>query len=106
MKILCVCERGNSRSVCMAFLFKDMLHQDALAVGLTSSSEDTKRLLYEWADVIILVAGSLVDMIPDAYRGKLMVWDVGEDVYFQGFHQDLIDKCLGYMQKHLTVSVT
>lgn len=51
MKILCICERGNSRSVALAYLFKDWLGQDALSMGITASSEDTKRMLYEWAEL-------------------------------------------------------
>lgn len=99
MKILCICEGGNSRSATLAFLLKDGLHQDALAMGMGRASDETKNMLYKWADVIILVAGEFKDEIPKEFKSKLKVWDVGHDVYWGGASRRLIDKYKEYMQK-------
>lgn len=99
MKILCVCEGGNSRSVTLALLLKDGLHQDALSMGIRRNSEETKNMLYEWADKIILVAGKCESEIPDKFRDKLVIWDVGDDVYFGGSSRRLITKYKEYMKQ-------
>lgn len=99
MKILCVCEGGNSRSATLAFLFKDGLYQDALAMGLRTSSEETRQMLYKWAEVIILVAGEFKNEIPEEFKSKLKVWDVGHDVYWVGASRRLVNKYKEYMQK-------
>jgi predicted protein tyrosine phosphatase len=92
MKILCICERGNSRSVALAYILKDGLNQDAIAMGIRANSEETKSTLYEWADHIVLVDKTFVNEIPKEYQGKLVVWDVGPDRYFLGFHPELLDQ--------------
>ncbi len=61
-------------------------------MGLRKNSHDTQKMLYEWADVVILTAGKYVGEIPEAYRSKLKVWDVGTDVWFKGFSKDLLSK--------------
>lgn len=103
MKILCICERGNSRSVALAYIFKDVLNQDALAMGIRATTEDTKIMLYDWSDIIILVDKTFESEIPEKYQEKLHVWDVGPDRYFMGFHQDLIKQYENYINSQVTV---
>ncbi len=103
MKILCICQRGNSRSVALAYIFKDVLNQDALAMGIESASDETKEMLYGWADIIILVDKSFKDEIPGEYRDRLRVWDVGPDRYFLGFHPDLLGQYDEFIKNEVTV---
>lgn len=98
MKILCVCQRGNSRSVALAYILKDMLNQDAIALGEETAAKDTKQMLYEWADKIIIVDKKLRKRIPKKYAKKCTVWDVGEDSYFMGFFPGLIAQYMGYLE--------
>jgi len=99
MKVLCVCRNGNSRSVALAWLLKHKHGQDALAMGLRKNSHETQALLYKWADLIILTASKYAEEIPEAFRAKLRVWDVGPDTYFQGFSQELLAQYEVYMKR-------
>jgi predicted protein tyrosine phosphatase len=103
MKILCICERGNSRSVVLAYMFKDIYGQDALAIGIRTASEETKTMLYSWADVIILVDKMFENEIPMEYGNKLKIWDVGPDRYFQGFHPELLGQYEEHIKNHTTI---
>ena len=96
-KILCVCEGGNSRSVALAWLFKKHLGMDAISIGTRDNSVDTLEMLYNWADHIILTDKKM--KVPEHLNGKVRVYDVGPDRYFQGFRDSLIDKFLDYIEK-------
>lgn len=92
-KILCLCQRGNSRSVALAWYLKDKVGHEAIAIGMTASSRQTREMLYKWADLIVLVIGDRYKhWIPEEYHRKLKVWDVGSDVYFRGFDHELMVK--------------
>ena len=97
-KILTVCSRGNSRSVALAYLLKDGLDFDAIAIGVDSASNDTKDMLYRWADLIIVVHDELAPSIPQEFHDKMRIWNVGPDRYFRGFEQDLINQYRDYMR--------
>ena len=99
MKILCICARGNSRSVALSWILKDHLHLDALAMGLEANSEETKEMLYKWADRIILVDKNFLDFIPEQYRAKLKIFDVGGDRFFRGFEPELLQMYVDYINK-------
>ena len=103
MKILCVCQRGNSRSVALAYIFKDRLNQDAIAMGIRTASDETKQMLYDWADSIILVDGKFANEMPIRHIGKTKVWDVGPDRYFLGFHPDLLRQYEEYVNKEMAI---
>lgn len=82
MKILCCCGGGNWRSQHCALILKDVFHQDALAVGLaTANGNDTREMLYEWADLIIVLTTEVIGNVPERYRSKTVLWDVGPDDY-------------------------
>lgn len=97
MKILCVCARGNSRSVALAWLFKDHLNQDAIAMGIRAAGDEVKYLLYKWAEKIILVDEEFKDEIPEEFRDKLKIWHVGGDRFFRGFEPELLQMYIDYM---------
>ena len=99
MKILCLCERGNSRSVALAWLLKDGLNLDAIAAGVKAMGNDTKHMLCKWADKIILVQEELKEFVPEEYWDKMVIWEVGRDRFFRGFEQDLLNQYKEYMKK-------
>ena len=65
MKVLCICDGGNVRSVALAqyirdkegtgeaFVGQDNLKNEAIAIGEPHASKETMRMLKEWADKII-----------------------------------------------------
>ncbi len=91
LKILCVCRRGNSRSVALAYLLKKHVKQEAIAIGIRQHSASTKAMLYGWADLIILVDERFLPEVPQEYRNKLKVWHVGTDRFFKGFDKELVE---------------
>lgn len=77
MKVLCVCEHGNVRSVALAYLIKTIYKHEAIAVGEEDTSPETMEMLGNWADKVIYV--------PDL---------VGEDVWHDPFNHNLQHKLL------------
>lgn len=77
MRILCICEHGNVRSVALAYLIKTIYGHEAIAIGRKITSPETMRMLEKWADGVIEV-------------DKL----VGPDVWHDPFHHNLQHKLL------------
>ena len=96
MKILCMCQKGNSRSVALAWMLKKMKH-DAIAVGFVTTRRSTRKLLYEWADLVIVLAPRYLHWIPDEYSSKVKVYDVGTDIWFKGFKKELVLKLQNFV---------
>ena len=90
MKILCLGRQGNSRSVTLAYLLKNRGH-DAIAVGMRRMGKDTRKIMLDWADRIVLLHQKCQEGIPSEYWSKLIIWSVGrEKAYWQDFHPGLI----------------
>lgn len=86
MKILCVCDQGNNRSVTFAHLLKYKGHE-TLSAGLQTNSPETLTMLFKWADIIIITA---VDQdIPDEFVPKVTLMNVGPDTYPRPFNKEL-----------------
>lgn len=85
-----MCQGGNSRSVALAYLFKS-LGYEAIAIGYGHTTLETKKLLFNWADVICVMQYSMKREVPPEYHSKTFVFDVGEDRYFLGYKQELLD---------------
>ena len=86
MKILCVCNRGVSRSPTIAALLTNAGH-DAIAVGSDTASFETRRLLADWCEMAIFTDASQVPAFPDL-RVHAEVWPIA-DVYQRPFNKDL-----------------
>lgn len=98
MKILCICDGGNSRSVGAAYLLKEEERHEAIAIGLARTTRETRKMLYEWADRIVLTVGKRRGYIPEEYVHKLRVWDVGPDTYFLGYKEELLSQLREYLK--------
>lgn len=79
-------------------MMKHKLGHDAIAIGIRKNSEDTRLMLYGWADWIVLAAGKYAKEIPAEFHPKLKVWDVGTDIWFKGFPEDLLKKYATYLK--------
>jgi predicted protein tyrosine phosphatase len=84
MKILTVCERGLNRSVTAKYLLQD--DHEVIAAGL-NLAPDTLRMLYDWADRIVLLDARFSEGIP---AGKLVLCDVGPDRYEHHYNRELL----------------
>lgn len=86
MKILCVCNRGVSRSPTIAALLTNAGH-DALAVGSDTASFETRRVLSDWCEMAIFTDASQVPAFPDL-KAHSEVWPIA-DAYPRPFNKEL-----------------
>lgn len=89
MKVLCLCQKGNSRSVVLAWLLRKQFGHETLAAGMVAARRETRNMLYQWADRIILVVPRYQHWIPEEYRHKLRVIDAEGDP-FKGHDEALL----------------
>lgn len=93
MKILTICEGGNVRSVALAFILKDQLGHDAIAMSWRRNSLKTKKMLFKWADKIVLMEDlrtkTFEKNLPKICGEKIQVLDVGQDQWYNPMHPDL-----------------
>jgi hypothetical protein len=103
MKILCCCYGGNSRSVSLAMLLKiNHGQRDVLAVGLGHTSEPTKRMLFDWADVVVVVGErELFELLPHDVYPKTVWVNIGPDRWCNPTHPDLTSRLLPVLDQWL-----
>src|SRR5258708_5399933 len=100
MKILCVCEGGNVRSVTMAYLLKSN-GMDAIACGVLWNKPETVSMLSDWAEMILLAEGRLNEKIPETNHGKIIDMEIGPDIWGQSMVPGLVNLCLARFQDKL-----
>lgn len=91
-RILCVCAGGNVRSVALAYILKRIYNYDALSCGIKANSQYTLEYLYKWADRIVIMQDKFKVLIPNRFHPKIVTYDVGEDIWNDAKHPELIDK--------------
>jgi predicted protein tyrosine phosphatase len=100
MKIVTMCFGGNVRSVGLKFLLHAKYGHDAIACGHDYNTPETRNMLFEWADYIVVMTADFAQYVPDKYRYKTFCYDVGEDRYHNPFHPELQSQCDYMIQKH------
>ena len=104
-KVLCVCIGGTVRSVGIKDVLNGTYNCDALAASAIWQSDETLRMLCEWADLIVPVVPRdwphhacperdnkrwMESVMWDSkYDGKRKVLNVGEDVWCNARHPEL-----------------
>lgn len=88
-KFLCICDGGNVRSRALAFRLKWDHHQEAIAIGRFNTSPATMDMLCNWADYIVLMQPHMSESVPEKYHSKIVVIDVGPDVWGIELHPQL-----------------
>ena len=96
-KVLAVCQKGNSRSVTLAYYLKRERKADAIAIGIEVTKPETFDMLCNWSDLIMLTDTRLDRPALDPYRHKLIHVDVGTDIWFKGFDKGLLQKFRDYL---------
>lgn len=91
-RFLVVCDGGNVRSHALAYILKYEHKQEAVAIGRWFMCEESILYFCEWADFIITTRPHMIESIPEQHQSKIVCWDMGEDVWGYGFHQDLLKK--------------
>ena len=81
-KIVTMCSQGLCRSVGMADVLK--LHfepVDVIPMGYRGNTEETQHMLFDWADLIIIMETHMMKNVPESHHDKTFVCDVGPDTY-------------------------
>ena len=92
-KILCVCEGGFTRSVCLAMHLKHTNRgHDALAASWRFNDPETLEILCAWAEMIVIMQPNMILKIPPVHRGKTKCCDVGPDNYGHSLVPELVKK--------------
>lgn len=91
MKVLCLCSWGNVRSSCLARQLKDWYGQEALVAGLAANSVFTLRMLFDWADLILVACElKVTDYINPVPMEKIHDFNPGEDKWQTPSHPELV----------------
>lgn len=96
MKILVLCSAGLNRSGAMLrVLKKDYKDRrfDALNAGLQVNERPTLEGLIDWADKIIVMDARLAPLVGPKGAKKVVVADVGDDIWGSPTHPDLLRRC-------------
>ena len=72
---------------------------DALAASLEANSSDTLKMLFDWADRIILVEDMMKKYVPKLYYSKLLILDIGPDRWGQSLNPELLQICSDLLSK-------
>lgn len=99
MKVCVMCQGGNSRSVACGYLLKYEYGIDAVACSYERNSAETLKMLFDWSDAIIVMETYMTQHIPDPYKDKMYILDVGEDRWCNSLHPDLLAKLRPMLQK-------
>lgn len=81
-----MCAGGNVRSVALKRMLRDRYGHDCLCCGDSANTQETREMLYEWADYIITLADEYNKFIPEKYNHKLFCYNVGPDVFGYAAH--------------------
>ena len=98
MKILALGRKGNNRSVALAYLLKLKGH-DAIAVGMRCMSRDTRKMMLDWADKIILLHNKCIEGVPRDYYNKLIKFHVNCVEEFPTFREGIIDSLKKFIER-------
>ena len=91
VKIITMCRQGLVRSVALADVLK--LHfepVDVIPIGHFGNTDETKKMLFHWADYIVVMEHHYLKHVPDIHLDKTFVCEVGPDNYGSSKHPQLI----------------
>lgn len=100
VKIITMCHQGLCRSVALADVLK--LHfrpVDVIPIGHFGNTKETQKMLFNWADYIIAMEIHYFKYIPEEYKHKRWVCDVGPDTYHSSKNPFLIEQCWNWCRK-------
>lgn len=89
IKILCVCQMGNVRSVGTKYRLNKRHYNNVIATGASSIEPETLTMLCHWADLILLAEPDMLDEHP-LWQVKVDErFTIGEDVYGNPLNKSL-----------------
>lgn len=93
-KVLCICRNGQVRSVAARYILSMMFEfRKVIACGWELNDKDTVQMLYDWADVVLIVGRPSEWNLP-LPKDKVRAIDIGPDIYGDYTHPALLDVLL------------
>lgn len=99
-KILTICAGGNVRSVGLRYLLHYKYGHEVLACGQDANLPETIDMLCNWADYIIVVAEEYLPVVPEKYKNKLFLYNIGPDRFGYAFNPELLAISDKLIQEH------
>lgn len=88
-KILCVCQRGNVRSVgTRRRLNKPRGFENVIAIGAENTGKETLQMLCDWADIILVAEPRYADLLPDKSKVS-QDFTIGPDTFGNPINSEL-----------------
>lgn len=79
-----------------------MTGRDGLACGWQSNTEETRYMLCHWAQTIIVMETYMAEFVPEEFKHKVLIYDVGPDIWSNPLHEDLIAKVTRLIEADIT----
>lgn len=73
----------------MKMILNRHLGHSTLACGMENNDDDCRRMLFEWADAVVILHRDFESGVMPEFRHKMHVFDVGDDVWGNPFDPDL-----------------
>lgn len=96
VKVAVFCQAGLARSHAVVWALK-VNHRDradAVAAGVEANGPELLRTLVDWADRVIVLEKGLEEGLPEGARKKLVLFDVGPDIWKNPLHPDLWNRAI------------
>jgi predicted protein tyrosine phosphatase len=94
MKIIVFCRAGITRSAAMTRVLKERHAADTLPAGLERNGPELQELLCGWADRVLVMDARLLELVPMGCMKKVILTDVGPDVWENSSAPDLVNRCI------------
>lgn len=85
---------GINRSGALSIILKKYFKHDVMQAGYGITKPDTFKMLSQWADKIAICDIEALSAIPGEYRGKVAIFNIGDDVYGNPMQEDLRRKMM------------
>ena len=92
MKFLVICAGGNIRSRSFVHDLMYRRGHEAMSASHDKQTDETLKMLFEWADRIIVVQPKYAERVTSDHKHKVKVLDVGPDEFGSPWHFILQDR--------------
>jgi hypothetical protein len=89
IKILCICQRGNCRSVGTRYCLNERGYNNVIAIGWRNTSIETLKMLSDWAEIILVAKPYHGDYFSSGKKKVNKEFTIGEDKWGNPMHKDL-----------------
>jgi len=103
-KYLCICNHGNVRAHCLAWILRNRGYE-TIALSFHKHSIETLGLVGDWCDKAFVMCEDVEDQkkLKDLFKEKFVYLDVGPDIWGHPFNPDLKELLEEKLQKFMVI---